>query len=328
METNLSIAVLIPCLNEAPSIGKVVDQFKQALPSASIYVYDNNSKDDTVEIALNHGAIVRSEKRQGKGNVVRRMFSDIDADIYIMVDGDGTYDISKSYEMVKELITHNLDMVTGSRKDSNQGEVFRPNHKFGNWLFTTIVARLFGQSFDDILTGYRVMSKRFIKSFPALSRGFEIETELTIHALDLRVPVSEIETNYYSRLEGSTSKLNTYGDGLRIILTIILFLKEFRPMLFFTSIFAVLSATSLILSWPILMTYLETGLVPRFPTAILSTGMMIVAIISLTAGIILDSVTRGRREAKRMHYLQLKSVSAQTANYSADKTIPSQVSGF
>lgn len=305
---SLSVAVLIPCFNEAASIGKVIDEFKAVLPEADIYVYDNNSTDETIEIAKKAGAIVRSEGNQGKGNVVRRMFADIDADIFLMVDGDDTYDITKSRHLIDELVTSNLDMVTGSRVSTDDSAAFRPHHQLGNRLFTSMVGWLFGRQFQDILTGYRAMSRRFVKSFPALSRGFEIETELTIHALDLRVPVKEIETNYSARPEGSVSKLNTYRDGLRIILTIMLLLKEVRPLFFFSSIFAVLVIASIFLVSPIVITYLDTGLVPRFPTAILSTGMMIVAFISLTSGIILDSVTRGRRENKRMHYLNIKSL--------------------
>lgn len=304
-----SIAVLLPCFNEAAAIGNVVDEFRKVLPNADIYVYDNNSTDNTAEIARKSGAIIRNENLQGKGNVVRRMFADVDADIFLLVDGDGTYDIKKSHYLIEELINNNLDMVTGSRINPGDNSVFRPRHRFGNRLFTNIVASLFGRQFQDILTGYRVMSRRFVKSFPALSRGFEIETELTIHALDLRVPVKEIETRYSARPAGSNSKLNTYRDGIRIILTILLLLKEIRPLFFFASIFSVLTLTSFILAWPIVITYLDTGLVPRFPTAILSTGLMIVAFISLTSGIILDSVTRGRRENKRMHYLSIKSLS-------------------
>lgn len=300
------IAVLLPCYNEEVAIADVVMAFREKLPKAKIYVYDNNSTDNTFEVASKAGAVVRRESLQGKGNVVRRMFADISADIYIMADGDGTYDIGEVNHMVEELITNGLDMVTGLRIDSQDGAVFRPYHKFGNRLLTSMVSWLFGSQFKDILTGYRVMSRRFVKSFPALSRGFEIETELTIHSLDMRVPVKEIETKYSARPAGSTSKLNTYRDGIRILTTIIFLLKEVRPLLFFTSIFAILTLASVIMAVPIFVTFIETGLVPRFPTAILSTGLMILAFISLASGIILDNVTRGRRENKRMHYLNIK----------------------
>lgn len=301
------VAVLLPCFNEEKTIAGVVQSFKKVLPNASVYVYDNNSTDQTIQYAESAGAFVRSEPLQGKGNVVRRMFADIEADIYLMADGDGTYDADKAPVLIDELIKNNLDMVSGFRVQSGQSGVFRPGHQFGNILFTSIITWLFGKQFKDILTGYRVFSRRFIKSFPAISSGFEIETELTVHALELKMPVLEIETSYHARPIGSHSKLKTYRDGAYILATIILLLKEIRPLFFFNILFFIFSTMSVVLAWPLMITYIETGLVPRFPTAILSTGIMLLAFICLTSGIILDSVTRGRREIKRMHYLNIRS---------------------
>ncbi|MFH2046119.1 MAG: glycosyltransferase [Pseudomonadota bacterium] len=305
MNKTHTIAVLLPCYNEESTIADVVKSFKKAVPDASIYVYDNNSTDFTFQVAESAGAIVRKEPLQGKGNVVRRMFADIDADIYLLADGDGTYDAEQAPILINELVRNNLDMVSCSRNKTEVDDAFRVGHQFGNRLFTTLVARLFGNRFKDILTGYRVFSRRFVKSFPALSRGFEIETELAIHALELRMPVLEIEAPYNARPAGSESKLKTFRDGIRILAAIILLLKEVRPLFFFGIFFVVFTAMSFGLAWPIIITYLETGLVPRFPTAILCTGLMLLAFINLTIGIILDSVTRGRREMKRMHYLNI-----------------------
>lgn len=307
MNTAHTIAVLLPCYNEESTIADVVKSFKKAVPDALIYVYDNNSTDFTFQVAESAEAIVRKEPLQGKGNVVRRMFADIDADIYLLADGDGTYDADKAPAMIDELVRNNLDMVSCSRNKSGVEDAFRAGHQFGNRLFTTLVARLFGNRFKDILTGYRVFSRRFVKSFPALSRGFEIETELAIHALELRMPVLEIEAPYNARPHGSVSKLKTFRDGIRILSAIILLLKEVRPLFFFGIFFIVFAAMSFAFAWPIVVTYLETGLVPRFPTAILCTGLMLLAFINLTIGIVLDSVTRGRREMKRMHYLNIRS---------------------
>jgi glycosyltransferase involved in cell wall biosynthesis len=301
------IAVLLPCYNEATTIGQVVRNFRQVMPESSIYVYDNNSTDDTVRVAKEAGAIVRSEPFQGKGNVVRRMFADIDADVYVLADGDETYDAASAPKLVNRLIRNKLDMVAASRI-STATEAYRPAHQFGNRFLSGLVAWLFGNRFRDILTGYRAFSRRFVKSFPALSWGFEIETELTVHALELRMPADEIDTPYHARPAGSASKLNTWRDGLRIFLTILRMLKEVRPMFFFSSIAVTPALLSVILAWPLFVTYLETGLVPRFPTAILSTGLMSIAFVVMVCGIILDSVTRGRQEMKRMSYLGIPSL--------------------
>ncbi len=301
----LEIAVLIPCHNEAAAIRQVVLDFKQALPSATVFVYDNNSTDDTAAVAESAGAIVRSEPRKGKGNVVRRMFSDIEADVYVMVDGDDTYEAAAAPRMIRTLIEQRLDMVNGKRITDIQ-EAYRTGHRFGNWMLTSLVGICFGREFDDILSGFRVFSRRFVKSFPALSRGFETETELTVHALELRLPVAEIETTYKDRPDGSVSKLNTYRDGIRILKTIIVLAKEERPLAFFSIIWGLLAMTSIGLAVPLFFTWLETGLVPRFPTAILATGCMLLAFASLSCGLVLDTVTRARREMKRLAYLQMK----------------------
>ncbi len=299
------IAVLIPCYNEETAIEHTVRDFRSALPTATIYVYDNNSSDRTCEVARAAGAIVRKEPLQGKGNVLRRMFADIDADIYVISDGDATYDAASAPRMIELLLTEHLDMVNGMRV-TEIVKAYRPGHRFGNALFTKIIALLFGSRFQDILSGYRVFSRRFVKSFPALSSGFEIETELTVHALELRLPVMEVQTPYKDRPEGSVSKLNTWRDGFRILCVIVALVKRGRPLLFFSVIGVVLALVSIGISIPLLKTYLATGLVPRFPTAILSTGIMILSFLSFTAGLILDTVTTGRREAKRMVYLNMK----------------------
>lgn len=299
------VAVLVPCYNEAATIAKVVADFGAALPQARIYVYDNRSEDRTAAIAATAGAIVRTVASRGKGNVIRRMFADIQADVYVLVDGDDTYEAADAPAMVAQLIAEGLDMVVGTRLSVHEQGAFRSGHRLGNDLLTGVVGLIFGRSFTDMLSGYRVFSRRFVKSFPALARGFETETELTVHALGLRMPVAEKTTAYRSRPEASQSKLNTYRDGLRILATILLLFKEERPLLFFNLVFLVLSALSLILAYPIVVTYLETGLVPRFPTAILSTGIMILAFLSLASGFILDTVTRGRREFKRLIYLSI-----------------------
>jgi hypothetical protein len=298
----LAVAVLIPCLEEERTIATVVTDFRAALPEARVYVYDNGSSDRTVEAAIEAGATVKGEPVRGKGNVVRRMFADVDADIYVLVDGDDTYDATAASRMIERLIEENLDMVAGART-SEAGIAARRGHRFGNRVLSSIVARVFGNRFRDMLTGYRVLSRRFVKSFPALTSGFETETELTVHALTLSMPVAEVTTAYKERPEGSDSKLRTINDGLRILTTILIMLKEERPFAFFTSIFAVLAATSLLLAWPLFVTFVETGLVPRFPTAILASAIMLLAFLSLACGLILDTVTRGRRELRRMHYL-------------------------
>lgn len=298
------IAVLIPCYNEEVAIGAVVHDFRAALPEATIYVFDNNSHDRTIEVAREAGAIVYRVPLQGKGNVVRRMFADVDADAYVLVDGDDTYHAASSQVMVARLFAENLDMVV-SRRVTDEAAAYRRGHRFGNYVLTECVARLFGRAFTDILSGYRVFSRRFVKSFPALASGFEIETELTVHALELRMPIEEIEAPYKSRPEGSTSKLNTYRDGIRILWTILKLFRQERPLVFFGGFGIGLALASLALSIPLFLTYVETGLVPRFPTAILATGMMLTAFVSLTCGLILDTVTRGRLEIKRLAYMQI-----------------------
>jgi glycosyltransferase involved in cell wall biosynthesis len=298
------IAVLLPCFNEAATIAATVAGFRAALPGAAIYVYDNNSRDETRAIAAAGGAIVRSERQQGKGHVVRRMFADIDADVYVMADGDLTYDPGSAQAMVDLLLADQLDMVVGTRRHEHKA-AYRGGHVFGNRLFTRLLAGLFGRSFSDIFSGYRVFSRRFVKSFPVLSSGFEIETEMSVHALELRMPVGEVETVYLSRPEGSLSKLSTFSDGWRILKTITTLYRTERPVLFFGLAGAALLAAALILAVPLITTYLDTGLVPRVPTAILITGMTIVAVLCFFAGLILDTVTRGRREVRRLAYLAL-----------------------
>lgn len=303
-ENAQEVAVLIPCYNEELTIANVVRDFRAALPQARIYVYDNNSKDRTREVAKAAGAIVRREVFQGKGNVVRRMFADIEADVYVLVDGDDTYSAATAPEMVKALIDEQLDMVNGRRVTDIQA-AYRPGHRLGNVMLTSMVAAIFGNRFQDMLSGYRVFSRRFVKSFPALATGFEIETELTVHALELRMCTLEMDTPYKDRPEGSVSKLRTYRDGLRILRTILLLVKEERPLQFFGGIFAILQLLSVTISIPLLITYVHTGLVPRFPTAILVVGMTLLAFLSLACGLILDTVTLGRREAKRVRYLSI-----------------------
>ena len=298
------VAVLIPCYNEEVAIAQVVKDFRAALPQAAIYVYDNNSRDRTTEVAREAGAVVRVERRQGKGNVVRRMFADIEADVYLLVDGDATYDARSAPTMVQTLLDEQFDMVVGCRTHT-QTEAYRRGHVFGNAMLTGVVAKLFGRSFTDILSGYRAFSRRFVKSFPALSKGFETETELTVHALELRMPVTEIDTPYGARPEGSASKLSTYRDGWRILRLILQLYKHERPLAYFSVVAALLAVLSAGLATPVILEYLETGLVPRFPTAILSTGIMILAFLFFIAGVILETVTRGRQEIKRLLYLQM-----------------------
>ena len=299
------IAVLIPCYNEEAAITKVIQDFRVHLPDATIYVYDNNSKDRTVEVAKGAGAIVRTETLQGKGNVVRRMFSDVEADIYVLVDGDATYDAASAPKMIKALVEGPLDMVNGARVTDIE-KAYRPGHRFGNWLLTSMVAWIFGNRFTDMLSGYRVMSRRYVKSFPALAAGFETETELTVHALELRMPTAEVATPYRDRPPGSISKLSTFRDGFRILWTIMVLVKEERPMQFFSLLALLFATVSTLLIIPIIGEYLQTGLVPRLPTAVLSMGLMILAFLSLSCGLILDTVTRGRREMKRMRYLNVQ----------------------
>jgi glycosyltransferase involved in cell wall biosynthesis len=301
------IAVLLPCYNEEAAIGATIVGFRAALPGATIYVYDNNSRDRTCAIAREAGAVVQTERQQGKGHVVRRMFADIDADIYVMADGDLTYDPKAAPAMVEMLVEEGLDMVVGTRKHEAK-EAYRGGHVIGNRLFTGLLSGLFGRSFSDIFSGYRVFSRRFVKSFPVLSSGFEIETEMSVHALELRMPVGEVETAYGARPEGSESKLSTYRDGWRILKTIATLYRIERPVLFFGTIGAILLIVALLLAIPIIVTYVDTGLVPRFPTAILATGLVIVAVLCFFAGLILDTVTRGRREMRRLAYLAVGNV--------------------
>jgi glycosyltransferase involved in cell wall biosynthesis len=308
MQTDaLRIAVLLPCYNEEAAIAQTIAGFRAALPTAAIYVYDNNSADRTREVAAAAGAIVRTERMQGKGHVVRRMFADVEADIYVMADGDATYDAAAAPELVRRLVEDQLDMVVGARR-SEVEEAYRRGHRLGNRLFTGLLARLFGRSFSDIFSGYRVFSRRFAKSFPALARGFETETEISIHALELAMPVGEIVTAYGARPEGSHSKLSTYRDGWRIFRTILHLFRIERPVLFYGSFGLFLAAIAIVISAPLAITYVETGLVPRFPTAILATGLMILAFMSFMCGLILDTVVRGRREVRRLHYLSFPAV--------------------
>jgi hypothetical protein len=296
------IAVLVPCYNEETAIAKVVADFRAALPYAAIYVYDNNSRDRTAEMATAAGAAVRHERHQGKGHVVRRMFSDIEADAYVLVDGDATYDAPSARTMIARLFAERLDMVVGARVDREQA-AYRRGHRLGNRLLTGFVANVFGDTFKDILSGYRVFSRRFVKSFPALSGGFEIETELTAHALVLELPVAEVDTPYYARQAGSQSKLNTWRDGIRILGTIVKLYRSERPLGFFGAIGISLAIMSVGIAMPIFVTYLAEGVVPRLPTAVLSTGLMLMAALAITCGLVLDTVTRGRREIKRLAYL-------------------------
>jgi glycosyltransferase involved in cell wall biosynthesis len=298
----LRIAVLVPCYNEEQSIAQVIEGFRAALPHAPIYIYDNNSIDKTVEVAARAGAVVRRESHQGKGHVVRRMFTDIEADIYVLVDGDATYDAPSVRSMVDRLLDDRLDMVVGARVDRDH-TAYRRGHRTGNRLLTRFVTLVFGRAFTDILSGYRVFSRRFVKSFPVLSGGFEIETELTVHALELELPVAEVQTPYYSRGEGSSSKLHTWRDGFRILWTILRLCRSERPFQFFSTIATVLAAAAIYIMIPVFNTFMKTGLVPRLPTAVLATGLMLAAALAFTSGLILDTVTRGRRELKLLAYL-------------------------
>lgn len=305
-ERSEQIAVLIPCYNEALTIGNVVRDFLRYLPTATVYVYDNNSTDNTVSVAAAAGAIVRREPLQGKGNVVRRMFADVEADVYVLVDGDGTYDAASAPHLISHLLDGALDLVNAARVPVS-AQVFRAGHALGNHGFSGLISLLFGRQIGDVLSGYRVMSRRFVKSFPALSRGFETETELVVHALDLRLPVAEVATPYRERPVGSASKLHTLRDGGRILRTIVALIKDERPLPFFSCISALLGIAALLIGWPLVVTYMETGLVPRLPTAVLVMGMIILSCMSIVAGLVLDTVTHGRRELKRLHYLALGS---------------------
>ena len=303
MATRMKIAVLLPCYNEETAIVQTVAGFHAALPDAMIYVYDNNSSDRTVDVARAAGAVVRTERMQGKGNVVRRMFADIDADVYVMADGDATYEAAAAPTLIARLVDEKLDMVVGARK-SEIDDAYRRGHRLGNKMLTGMLTQVFGRSFTDILSGYRVFSRRFVKSFPVLSAGFEIETEISVHALELKMPTAEVVTAYAARPEGSVSKLSTYSDGWRILRTIAMLARFERPLAFFGFSGLVFAMMAIFLSIPLVLTYLQTGQVPRFPTAILATGLMILAFLNFFAGLILDTVVRGRREVRRLAYLQ------------------------
>jgi glycosyltransferase involved in cell wall biosynthesis len=306
LPATVRIAVLLPCYNEEIAVGECVRAFRTALPQAEIYVYDNNSRDRTAEKAREAGAIVRSETLQGKGNVVRRMFADVEADIYVMADGDNTYDATRAPALIEKLRGEHLDMVVGSRKASYTNATYRRGHRTGNLLITWAVGFLFGDRFHDMLSGYRVFSRRFVKTFPALSAGFDIETELTVHTLSINIPAAEVETSYAARPQGSVSKLSTYKDGFRILRAIANLFRDERPLAFFSLFAVLLAALSVFLIVPIVITFLETGLVPRLPTAVLSVSLMLLAFLSLVSGLILDTVSQGRREMKRLHYLQYR----------------------
>jgi len=299
---NKRIAILIPCFNEIEAIGKVVRDFCTAIPDAMVYVYDNNSTDGTADAARAAGATVQFERLQGKGNVVRRMFADIEADIYVMVDGDGTYDASDAPGLIKQLVDEGLDFVNGRRVQISEN-AFRSGHVMGNQILSRIVAWTFGSHLRDMLSGYKVLSRRFVKSFPLLSQGFEIETELAVHAFELRMPLAETNVAYRDRAEGSQSKLKTYRDGFRILRMIVRLLKEERPLAFFTGVAGVLIFASLWIGGVVIVEFFDTGLVTRLPSAVLATGIMLLAFISLACGFILDTVTVSRREIKRLHYL-------------------------
>jgi glycosyltransferase involved in cell wall biosynthesis len=305
------IAVLVPCYNEEVAIPRVVAAFRAALPTATVYVYDNNSRDRTAEVAAAGGAVVRREPQQGKGHVIRRMFADVEADVYVLVDGDDTYDAADAPEMVRMLLAEQLDMVTGVRV-TDAAAAYRPGHRLGNRVLTGVVRLVFGDRITDMLSGYRAFSRRFAKSFPALAAGFETETEFTVHALELRLPVGELRTRYRERPPGSHSKLNTWRDGFRILRTIGLLVRRERPLPFFATLSAGFAALSLGLAAPVLQTFLETGLVPRLPTAVLSMGLMLLAFLLLACGLILDTVTRGRLEARRIAYLAIPAPQAET----------------
>lgn len=306
------IAIVVPCYNEALTVDAIVRDFRACLPQAVVYIFDNNSTDDTVAVARAAGAVVRTVPLQGKGNVIRRMFADVEADIYIMVDGDNTYDASVAPQLTRKLLDEGLDMVVGTRVSTEQ-EAYRFGHRFGNRLLTGSVALLFGNTFTDMLSGYRVFSRRYAKSFAAHAAGFETETELTVHALELRMPVGEVATVYRARPEGSVSKLNTYRDGARILWTIAKLFKTERPLAFFSIACVLCMLAAVGLSVPLLETYLQTGLVPRLPTAVLAVAFSICGVIALNCGLILDTVTKGRIEQKRFAYLSVPAPSTAPA---------------
>nr|WP_254428756.1 MULTISPECIES: glycosyltransferase family 2 protein [unclassified Ruegeria] len=297
------IAIILPCYNEEAAIELTVSEFKEALPDADVYVFDNNSSDATIEVAQRAGATVRSETNQGKGNVVRRMFADVEADVYIMADGDATYDASNVTELIALLRNNNLDMVNGARKHSDDA-AYRPGHKFGNRMLTSLVKLFFGRNLEDMLSGYRVFSRRFVKSFPSMSSGFEIETELTVHALQMRLPIDEVQVKYRARPENSVSKLSTYGDGLRILRMIGFLVKEEKPLLFFFSLAGLIFIPSGLVFLSVLLEFLETSQVARFPSLFAALTGFLMSIVCIACALILDTVSRGRREARRLSYLQ------------------------
>ena len=298
------VAVMIPCLNEEAAVPKVIADFQKHLPNALIFVYDNGSTDRTIEVAQAAGAIVRREPLKGKGNAVRRMFADIEAEVYILVDGDDTYDAASAPKLISKLVDESLDMINGAREEKSEA-AYRRGHRFGNRILSGLVSLFFGERIGDMLSGYRVMSRRFVKSFPALASGFEIETELTVHALQMRLPIGEVATPYTERPAESSSKLRTIPDGIRILRLITRLVREERPLEFFAALAGILALLSVLASVPVITEYAATGLVPRLPTAILSLGLMLVAFLSLTCGLVLATVTRGRMESKRLHYLNI-----------------------
>ncbi|RWP46414.1 glycosyltransferase [Mesorhizobium sp.] len=301
-----AIAVLLPCYNEELTIADVVRRFRETLPTAAIYVYDNNSRDLTALRARAAGAIVIREPRQGKGNVVRRMFADIEADIYLMADGDGTYAPEDASQLINTLLTERSDMVVGTRRGVTD-DAGRTGHAFGNSIFNRLYKGLFGSEFTDIFSGYRAFTRRFVKSFPAVSSGFEIETEMSVHASQLKLPVSEIGLDYGRRPEGSSSKLSTYRDGAKILWMFAMLMKETQPLRFFGAFAVLFLASSLFLMMPVLIEFVETGLVPRMPTWVLSVGLLLLSMLAAVTGLILDSVSRGRAEQKRIFYLSMPS---------------------
>jgi hypothetical protein len=304
---DLSIAVLIPCYNEELAVAKVIEGFHAALPNAAILVYDNNSTDRTRQVASGAGAAVRNEVLQGKGHVVRRMFADVEADIYVLVDGDDTYEPAAAAAMVRQLVENQLDMVTAVRH-STENDAFRAGHRIGNRVLSSLVCRVFGNRISDVLSGYRVFSRRFVKSFPALAGGFETETEFTIHALELRMPIGEVATPYRCRTAGSRSKLHTVSDGLRILRTILMLVKQERPLQTFGLTGVALLMISLMLAFPVVLQFLHSGQVPRLPTALLATGLMLASSLSFVCGLVLEQVTRGRQELKRLAYLSIPAI--------------------
>jgi glycosyltransferase involved in cell wall biosynthesis len=307
----LRIAAIVPCHNEALAIAKVVADLRAAVPQMDIYVYDNASTDDTVAIALQAGATVRHEHTKGKGNVVRRAFADVDADVYVLIDGDDTYAAADLPEMIDTLLRGPYDHVLGVRRQDEEG-AYRPGHALGNKAFNLLVSGVFKSDVSDMLSGYRVFSRRFVKSFPALSREFEIETELTVHAMSLRVPQVEVPVGFKDRPTGSESKLRTYHDGFRILSLIVGLIRHERPMLFYGLAGALLAVAGFIVGIPVIVDYASTGLVPRLPTAVLALGIVIVAFLSWMIGLVLDGVLKSRREISRLNYLLYPAPSSPT----------------